>query len=142
MAAERSRVYASLGVVLFVALSSFFGITRGIPYWAGMMVSVWSQSVLADAVFTLGSAMAATVGFLLAQRRSFLLGLVASLAANWAVYVASFLLLPGAFTKDVVDSDGPIVFVTTWGVVGLAFCALAPPLAALAWERWGARAAA
>lgn len=125
---------AMAALAAFVLVSSLLGLSGPLlvmsPLGAlGFMGQVWGASVTADAVFTLGSVGAACAAYVLA-RRSTLLSVLAGAALHWLVYFASFLLLPG-FLKSGVNAGTlwqAFVFVGSWGITGLVFAALTPPL--------------
>lgn len=136
--------YAVGGSVVFVLLSSFLGLTGRFFFLDPasafeLMKNVWSASLVADAVFVAGSALAAILAFRLVER-SFLTSVIVGAVANWLVYVSSFLLLPEFEPGSVGDVREAYVFVAGWGIVGLVFAALAPALAARWWQRRSAAA--
>ena len=133
-------VPAVLAAAAFVFLSSYLGLAGRFFFVApgdglAFMVGIWADSIAADVVFTIGSLLAAVLTWVVAARHRGLAALVGALA-HWGVYTASFLLLGetrgDAGTSGVWEAMG---FVATWGFVGLAFAALAPPLAHLWMER-------
>jgi len=132
-------------LVAFVAVSSYLGLAGrfffvdpvgGIEFMGG----IWSDSITADLVFTAGTLLAGISCWHLAREHAWWSALVGALA-HWLVYIVSFLLLDesrgdaGAF-----DLAGAAWFVASWGFVGLAFAALAPPLARAWWVRRASRA--
>lgn len=123
----------------FVFISSFLGLSGRFffvdPLGAfAFMGGVWADSLLADVVFTVGTLGAAFSCWHLAREHPVWSAIVGALA-HWLVYVVSFLLLdetragaPGVLAEAVW-------FVTSWGAIGLAFCAITPPLARRWWTR-------
>lgn len=136
---RRHAAGAAAALVAFVLLSSYLGLAGRFFFVAPLdgfafMGGIWADSVAADVVFTVGSILAAILGWLLA-RRHWALSVVGGGLASWAVYTASFLLLDEARGAEPFDLGGAISFVGMWGVVGLLFCAAAPPLARAWWLR-------
>jgi len=135
--AEAKRVASIVAALAaFVLLSSFLGLGGRWMLFApgaalGFMGSIWSASVWADVVFVATSCAAAVLAFR-ASRDSILMGALLAALLDWIAYVLSFLSLPTDATsslgaKSVMEA---IEFVGVWGVLGLAFCALAVPVAA------------
>lgn len=136
----RQNLLASiLALASLVILSSFLGLAGRWFFSEPLeslkfMGSIWSASLLADIVFTAGTASAGWLAYRLA-RDHVLLAILAGAAAHWVVYLVSFLLLPdGSTDAGTTDVLSAARFVAMWGFPGLIFAGLAPPVAA----RWKA----
>lgn len=136
MAPFPGRARNALLLALFVLASSILGLVgRGAPGGnpgdpLGFVASVWSASLLADAVFVLGSIGGLLIALRIAREGGLALGCLASLGAQALVYIASFTLLlqswPGPRGMPV---DFYVITPLQVGIVGLAFCGLVPAAA-------------
>lgn len=134
----RDATLAAGALVAFTFLSSLLGLTGRFVWMApldalGFMGGIWGQSVAADVVFTAGTLGAAILGWSLASQWSVIPAILLGGLTHWLVYGASFLMLPEGVEGQ--DGWGALVFVGAWGIVGLVFAALAPPLAARWWDQ-------
>lgn len=137
---RRQLAWAISALVAFVFLSSYLGLLGRLFFWGdwkgvvalGFMQAVWTDSILADAAFVVGSVGGAVSCWLLAREHPWWAVGVGAFA-HVLTYVTSFLLL-GEVRGDLGEADltESAVFVASWGVVGLVFASLAPPLA----RRW------
>jgi hypothetical protein len=123
-------VPALAGIIFFSSLLGLSGnfLNEGADA-LGFMGHIWAASPFADAMFILGTSLAAVLGYGLAERGRPLVACLAGALAHWIVYFGSFLLLPGDIQREgatgIADS---FLFVGTWGSMGLIFAALVPPL--------------
>jgi hypothetical protein len=140
--AEAKRILAVVAALAaFVLLSSLLGLSgRFLVSDPGaalrFMGGIWMDSAFADVVFVATTCAAAILAFR-ASRDSILIGGALAALLNWLAYLLSFLSLPSGTTSGLGASDvlHAIQFVGIWGLVGLVFCTLAVPLAALWWRR-------
>jgi len=128
------RRLALILAVPFGFLSSWLGLA-GESFWrdlggaAEFFVDVWSASLWADAVFTVGTLVAFALAWRWAHRAHWVAALAGGFLLHWAVYWMSFLSLPDVVGGEdgVVESAAEaITFVLDWGWVGLVFAAVAP----------------
>lgn len=139
--------FALLGLAAFTFSSSWLGLNgRDVVFpnpehdsW-NFFVRIWSDSVVADAIFVGGSILSAVVGFLLARRGPLAYAYAASLALGWATYAVSFSFLSDEVRAPAGAWDS-FVFVGGWGWLGLNLVAFAPAATArlLEWEAWSRR---
>lgn len=119
----------------YVFLSSFLGLDGRVflgfgnlnGAW-GFFVAIWQASAIADGIFLVGTAVAGVVAYRLAARWGLLAGAGVALLLNWLVYTISFMALPGAGYGRADGFLDSASFVGSWGVVGLVFATLAPPV--------------
>lgn len=143
---RREAIALAVSAPLIVLASSYLGLGGRFFYVAPvdayhLMVGIWSMSVAADAVFTLGTLAAAFATYEIARRRSSWLAVGVGLGAHWLVYWTSYVLLPMSGDIENVDPWSALVFVAMAGFVGLAVAAIAPVALARALARTGSVAA-
>ncbi len=127
----------------YVFVSSWFGL-NGTPILQGdfggrikFFVDVWTDSLLADGVFFVGT-LAAGVGALwLLQQFGVIASVVGSLLANTFVYGLSYLFLGDIAHPQVSGVVESFAFVVEWGWPGLIVAAGLPVVAVYLARRWG-----
>lgn len=123
---------------VFVFLSSYLGLAGRFAWrigdGLGFMAGIWRESVVADVVFVAGTLLSLALTLVIVARRGTLLAIAVGFLAHWLTYWASFLLLPASSDEFVSGSRlEAVTFVLQWGIVGLLFAALVPPLLARRW---------
>jgi hypothetical protein len=135
-----------LGLAVYILASSVLGLILPLllaTYPPGgpvaVFVGTWSTSIVADAVFVIGSVASAIAGVLVAKR-SKLGSLTLAAVLTWLTYTitAAFIVgpmgMPGEGGSPPPGADDPyrgivILVAPLFGAVGLIFAAIAPTVA-------------
>ncbi|PSG96363.1 hypothetical protein BRD56_11055 [Thermoplasmatales archaeon SW_10_69_26] len=133
----RHRWTALVGIgAVYVLLSSWLGLTvtpalEGEPVGEMMtfFVDVWSDSLLADAVFVAGTLAAGLLAVQVYRSSGWPVSVGAAAVAHWGVYVASYTLLGDVQHPDATTLGDALTFVVRWGWPGLAAAGLLPAVA-------------
>lgn len=133
----RDALWAAPSLAMAVLLSSFLGLVASSVVHTGGSLSflraVWSDSLPADFVFVLGSVLAMTLTWIVAEEHPWASVLIGAMS-HYAVYLASFLLLSETWRRAALGNDAAIT-VLLWGLPGLVFAAGAPAIG----RRWRGR---
>lgn len=131
MEARRAGWLIALSVG-YVLVSSWFGL-NGTPVLLGdadgqlgFFVDVWTDSLLADAVFVGGTILAGLACLVLLRLGNLLASVVGGFLAHWLVYALSYVSLDRMQHPEISALGESFLFVADWGWPGLLVASLSP----------------